>query len=265
MTNTPVVVIGGGAAGMMAALAARQTGAQVTLVEPNEKLGRKLYITGKGRCNLTNNTTPQGVLDHVPRNGRFLYSAVTRFPPAAVMAYFEKLGVPLKTERGGYAFFPLFRPGGRCHRRPVFCPEAAGGCPAPGPGRASAPGKRPGCGGDGGGRAPARRGGGHRHRRPVLPGHWLHRGRILAGGGGRAHHCLPPPLPGPPGGEGGHLRPNAGPLPEKRDPHLEEPEEQGGLPGAGGDAVHPLRPLWPPGAQRQRPRQLGQGHIHRCH
>ena len=58
MTNTPVVVIGGGAAGMMAALAARQTGAQVTLVEPNEKLGRKLYITGKGRCNLTNNTTP---------------------------------------------------------------------------------------------------------------------------------------------------------------------------------------------------------------
>ena len=89
---------------MMAALAARQTGAQVTLVEPNEKLGRKLYITGKGRCNLTNNTTPQGVLDHVPRNGRFLYSAVTRFPPAAVMAYFEKLGVPLKTERGGRVF-----------------------------------------------------------------------------------------------------------------------------------------------------------------
>ena len=104
MTNTPVVVICGGAAGMMAALAARQTGAQVTLVEPNEKLGRKLYITGKGRCNLTNNTTPQGVLDQVPRNGRFPYSAVTRFPPAAVMAYFEELGVPLKTERGGRVF-----------------------------------------------------------------------------------------------------------------------------------------------------------------
>ena len=104
MTNTPVVVIGGGAAGMMAALAARQTGAQVTLVEPNEKLGRKLYITGKGRCNLTNNTTPQGVLDHVPRNGRFLYSAVTRFPPAAVMAYFEEPGVPLTTDRGGRVF-----------------------------------------------------------------------------------------------------------------------------------------------------------------
>ena len=104
MTNSPVVVIGGGAAGMLAALSARRAGARVILVEPNEKLGRKLYITGKGRCNLTNNTTPEGVLRHVPRNGRFLYSAVTRFPPAAVMEYFETLGVPLKTERGGRVF-----------------------------------------------------------------------------------------------------------------------------------------------------------------
>lgn len=104
MTNSPVVVIGGGAAGMMTALSARRAGARVILVEPNEKLGRKLYITGKGRCNLTNNTTPEGVLRHVPRNGRFLYSAVTRFPPAAVMEYFETLGVPLKTERGGRVF-----------------------------------------------------------------------------------------------------------------------------------------------------------------
>ena len=104
MTDRTVVVIGGGAAGMMAALAARKAGAQVTLLEPNEKLGRKLYITGKGRCNLTNNTTLEGVLSHVPRNSRFLYSAVTRFPPAAVMEYFEQLGVPLKTERGGRVF-----------------------------------------------------------------------------------------------------------------------------------------------------------------
>lgn len=104
MSQPPVVVIGGGAAGMMAALWARQAGAQVTLLEPNEKLGRKLYITGKGRCNLTNNTTPEGVLNNVPRNGRFLYSAVTRFPPSAVMEYFETLGVPLKTERGGRVF-----------------------------------------------------------------------------------------------------------------------------------------------------------------
>lgn len=99
-----VVVIGGGAAGMMAALSARQAGAAVTLVEPNEKLGRKLYITGKGRCNLTNNTTVEGVLANVPRNGRFLYSALAKFPPAAVMDYFEGLGVPLKTERGGRVF-----------------------------------------------------------------------------------------------------------------------------------------------------------------
>ena len=104
MRQTPVAIIGGGAAGMMAALSARQAGAQVILLEPNEKLGRKLYITGKGRCNLTNNTTPEGVLNNVPRNGRFLYSAVTKFPPAAVMEYFEKLGVPLKTERGGRVF-----------------------------------------------------------------------------------------------------------------------------------------------------------------
>lgn len=104
MTETTVVVLGGGAAGMMAALSARHAGAKVVLIEPNEKMGRKLYITGKGRCNLTNNTTPEGVLSHVPRNGRFLYSAVTRFPPSAVMEYFESLGVPLKTERGSRVF-----------------------------------------------------------------------------------------------------------------------------------------------------------------
>ena len=102
--SSDILVIGGGAAGMMAALSARQAGAEVLLLEPNEKLGRKLYITGKGRCNLTNNTTPEGVLNHVPRNSRFLYSAVTRFPPAAVIEYFEHLGVPLKTERGGRVF-----------------------------------------------------------------------------------------------------------------------------------------------------------------
>ena len=104
MMQTHVVVVGGGAAGMMAALAAREAGADVTLLEPNEKLGRKLYITGKGRCNLTNNTTVEGVLNNVPRNSRFLYSAVTKFPPSQVMEYFEKLGVPLKTERGGRVF-----------------------------------------------------------------------------------------------------------------------------------------------------------------
>ena len=104
MAEPALVVIGGGAAGMMAALAARGAGCPVTLLEPNEKLGRKLYITGKGRCNLTNNCSTDQVLRNVPHNGRFLYSAVTRFPPAAVMEYFKGLGVPLKTERGGRVF-----------------------------------------------------------------------------------------------------------------------------------------------------------------
>ena len=104
MAQATVVVIGGGAAGMMAALGAREKGASVILLEPNEKLGRKLYITGKGRCNLTNDCSPQEVLQHVPHNSRFLNSAVNRFPPSAVKEYFESLGVPLKTERGGRVF-----------------------------------------------------------------------------------------------------------------------------------------------------------------
>ncbi len=104
MEETQVVVIGGGAAGMMAALSAREHGVKVLLLEPNEKLGRKLYITGKGRCNLTNASSPEVVLQNVPHNSRFLYSAVTRFPPEKVMEYFEGLGVPLKVERGGRVF-----------------------------------------------------------------------------------------------------------------------------------------------------------------
>ena len=92
-----VIVIGGGAAGCMAAVAAAQKGAAVTLLERNPKLGRKLYITGKGRCNVTNDCAAPEVLQNVPRNSRFLTSAVTRFPPEAVKAFFEGLGVPLKT------------------------------------------------------------------------------------------------------------------------------------------------------------------------
>ncbi|MCD7947480.1 MAG: NAD(P)/FAD-dependent oxidoreductase [Oscillospiraceae bacterium] len=88
----------------MAALSAAEEGAKVLLLERNQKLGRKLYITGKGRCNLTNNCPPQQVLEQTPRNGRFLHSAVTKFPPSEVMAFFERLGVPLKTERGGRVF-----------------------------------------------------------------------------------------------------------------------------------------------------------------
>ncbi len=104
MTTQTIAVVGGGAAGLMAAGFAAQSGAQVRLFETNPKVGRKLYITGKGRCNLTNNCAVQQVLDHVPVNPRFLYSALGQFPPTQVMAFFEARGVPLKTERGGRVF-----------------------------------------------------------------------------------------------------------------------------------------------------------------
>lgn len=99
-----VIVAGGGAAGMMAAITAARAGAAVTLVERNPKVGRKLYITGKGRCNLTNNTPAAEALQNYPRGGKFLYSALNRFPPEEVMQFFTELGVPLKTERGNRVF-----------------------------------------------------------------------------------------------------------------------------------------------------------------
>ena len=99
-----LVVIGGGAAGMMAAISAAEQGARVTLLEPNERLGKKLNITGKGRCNVTNNTDTAGLMANIPCNGKFLYSAFDRFDSADTMAFFEKLGVPLKTERGNRVF-----------------------------------------------------------------------------------------------------------------------------------------------------------------
>ena len=89
---------------MMAAITAARTGAAVLLLEPNEKMGRKLYITGKGRCNVTNNCDRQELLASVPRNGKFLYSAFYHFSPADTMAFFEDLGVRLKTERGNRVF-----------------------------------------------------------------------------------------------------------------------------------------------------------------
>ena len=102
--NKKIVVIGGGAAGMIAALSAAEQEAQVTLLEPNERLGKKLNITGKGRCNVTNNTDIEGLLANIPRNGKFLYSAFNRFNSADTMNFFEKLGVQLKTERGNRVF-----------------------------------------------------------------------------------------------------------------------------------------------------------------
>lgn len=89
---------------MMAAIAAAREGAEVLLLEPNEKVGRKLYITGKGRCNVTNNCTQEELMASIPRGGRFLYSAFSRFSPQDTMTFFEELGVPLKTERGNRVF-----------------------------------------------------------------------------------------------------------------------------------------------------------------
>ena len=99
-----VAVIGGGPAGMMAAITAAEGGASVTLLEPNERLGKKLNITGKGRCNVTNDAPLEGLLAKIPRNGKFLYSAFTRWGSRDTMAFFQRLGVPLKVERGNRVF-----------------------------------------------------------------------------------------------------------------------------------------------------------------
>lgn len=99
-----VAVVGGGAAGMMAAITAARLGAAVALIERNPKVGRKLYITGKGRCNVTNHCAPEEVLRATPRNGKFLYSAINRTTPADIERFFTELGVPLKVERGNRVF-----------------------------------------------------------------------------------------------------------------------------------------------------------------
>lgn len=102
--DTDLVVIGGGAAGLMLAATASGRGLRVIVLDPNEKLGRKLRITGKGRCNLTNNCDVKTVLANMPGDGRFLYSALSRFSPADVMSWFEEHGLKLKTERGNRVF-----------------------------------------------------------------------------------------------------------------------------------------------------------------
>ena len=102
--GTDVIVVGGGAAGMFAAIQAATDGAKVLLLEPNDRLGKKLYITGKGRCNVTNHCSWQEVLKNVPRNSRFLYSALSGFPPEQTEAFFEDRGCALKVERGNRVF-----------------------------------------------------------------------------------------------------------------------------------------------------------------
>ena len=89
---------------MFAAITAARQGRKVLLIEKNNRLGKKLLITGKGRCNVTNDCTAQEVLQNTPRNGRFLYSAMTAFPPEKVKEFFEERGCPLKTERGNRVF-----------------------------------------------------------------------------------------------------------------------------------------------------------------
>ena len=102
--NYDGIVVGGGPAGMFAAITAAQRGQKVLLLERNDRLGKKLLITGKGRCNVTNNCSAQEVLQNTPRNGRFLYSAMTAYPPERIMQFFEEKGCPLKTERGNRVF-----------------------------------------------------------------------------------------------------------------------------------------------------------------
>ena len=98
------IIIGGGPAGMFAAITAAKRGQKVLLLERNDRLGKKLLITGKGRCNVTNDCTEQEVMRNIPRNGRFLFSALDACPPAMVMEFFESNGCALKTERGNRVF-----------------------------------------------------------------------------------------------------------------------------------------------------------------
>lgn len=104
MTKYDAIVIGGGAAGLMAAGKAAENGCKVLVFDKNEKLARKVRITGKGRCNVCNNCSTEQCIANIPGNGRFMYSALNTFAPEDTMDFFENLGVPLKTERGNRVF-----------------------------------------------------------------------------------------------------------------------------------------------------------------
>lgn len=99
-----LIVVGAGAAGLFAAVTAAKEGKKILLLERNDRIGKKLAITGKGRCNVTNDASTEDVLKNIPRNSRFLYSAVTTFPTEKVMSFFEENGCKLKVERGNRVF-----------------------------------------------------------------------------------------------------------------------------------------------------------------
>lgn len=99
-----VIIIGGGAAGAMAGVHSARFGNRIIIFEPNGKIGKKLFITGKGRCNVTNNCSNDELIRNIPRNPRFLYSAFSQYSTEDVMNFFEWAGVPLKTERGNRVF-----------------------------------------------------------------------------------------------------------------------------------------------------------------
>lgn len=104
MKHYDVIVIGGGPSGLMACIAASAEGARVLLVDKGDKLGRKLGISGGGRCNVTNNKEPEELIKHIPGNGRFLHSALASFGPQEIIAFFEGLGIAFKEEDRGRMF-----------------------------------------------------------------------------------------------------------------------------------------------------------------
>ena len=99
-----IIVVGGGPSGMISAVIAAKEGKNVTLIEKNEKLGKKLFITGKGRCNVTNSTDIEGLINNIPTNSSFLYSAFNNFSSQDLMNLIEGMGVKLKIERGNRIF-----------------------------------------------------------------------------------------------------------------------------------------------------------------
>ena len=104
MMEQQVLIIGGGASGMMAAITAAEQGATVTLLEKNDRLGKKMLISGKGRCNVTTAKEREEIIASFLHNGKFLYTALSRFSNTQVQAFFEEAGVPLKVERGQRVF-----------------------------------------------------------------------------------------------------------------------------------------------------------------